>query len=342
MSFFPATSSGGTFANLSVSTSFAYGSSTRSTDLPLILNGAGGTFRLVTWQTAGVKRFDLGVSNGAESGGNAGTDFFLNAFDDGGNFIGTLFNGYRANGVFSINNVAVQSGVIMNTSITDSTAATPAAGDSSTALATTAFVGTATNGMVTLSTTGGTTTLAQAQYSAPVLLVTGALTSNAVLIYPNSRVMTVSNNTTGAFSLTVRTAAGTGVVVPQGFCRYLIANGVNVVRGSNETPASAALQWTGGAVVANGTYYFTVAAPYAGTITSLDYFTGAGSFTVAVQVGAAVVTGLSAVAVSSATQANAAATGANTFAAGQMISVVISAAANSPTNAVLNLRITKA
>lgn len=94
--------------------------------------------------------------------------------------------------------------------------------------------------------------------------------------------------------------------------------------------------------MANGTYYFAIAAPYAGTVDSLDYFTGAGSFTAAVQIGATPVTGLSAVAVSSATAANAAATGANTFAAGQLISVVISAAANSPTNAALNLRIRRA
>ena len=196
--------------------------------------------------------------------------------------------------------------------------------------------------MATLSTTGGTTTLTQAQYAAAALSVTGALASNAILVVPNSGIITVINRTSGAFTLTVKTASGTGVSVAQGMGRYLIADGTNVVRGDAETPAAAMLQWAGGAIVTNGTYYFTVSAPYAGTILSMDYFTGAGSFTANVRIASTSVTGLAAVAVSSATQANTTATGANAFAAGQAISVVITSATSSPTNAALGLRLAKA
>lgn len=108
------------------------------------------------------------------------------------------------------------------------------------------------------------------------------------------------------------------------------------------TAASVLIQWTGGTVVGNGTYYFTIFAPFAGTINSMDYLIGTGSFTANVQVAGVSVTGLGAVAVSSATQANLAATAANTFTAGQVISLVVTAATGTATNAALNLRITRA
>lgn len=100
------------------------------------------------------------------------------------------------------------------------------------------------------------------------------------------------------------------------------------------------LQWTGGATVANGTYWFVANTPYAGTITSLDFLTGNGSFTADVQIGGVSVTGLSAVAVSSATLSNAAATAANTFSAGAIITVIVTSAVSAPTNALLELNVT--
>jgi hypothetical protein len=110
-----------------------------------------------------------------------------------------------------------------------------------------------------------------------------------------------------------------------------------------QTNASWQLEWTGGVLVANGTYYFAISAPYGGTILSLDYVTAAStSFVANIQIAGTSVTSLSAITVNSATVANTAATGANTFTAGQVITVVITSATSSPTNAVLNLRIAKA
>jgi hypothetical protein len=99
-------------------------------------------------------------------------------------------------------------------------------------------------------------------------------------------------------------------------------------------------QWVSGAVVSNDTIYFAYDAPYGGTITALTYFTGAGSFSVAVQINGTNVTGLGAVAVSSATPATATATAANTFTAGQRITAVVTSATGSPTDAVLSLAAT--
>lgn len=66
-------------------------------------------------------------------------------------------------------------------------------------------------------TTGGTVTITVAQAKYPVLVISGALTSNLQLVLPNTlRRWLIVNTTSGAFTTTVRTAAGTGVQVPQG------------------------------------------------------------------------------------------------------------------------------
>ena len=99
-------------------------------------------------------------------------------------------------------------------------------------------------------------------------------------------------------------------------------------------------QWVSGAVVANDTVWLVYDAPYAGTVQSLTYFTGVGSFAVAIQINGTNVTGLGAIAVSSATPATATASAANTFAAGQRITAVVTAATGSPTDALLSLAVT--
>ena len=110
-----------------------------------------------------------------------------------------------------------------------------------------------------------------------------------------------------------------------------------------ETTDSWKLQWTGGTVVANGTYWFSISTPYGGTILSMDYATsGSTSFVANVKIAGASVTSLSAITVNSATVANTLATGANVFTAGQVITVAITSATGSPTNAILNLRFAKA
>jgi len=98
-------------------------------------------------------------------------------------------------------------------------------------------------------------------------------------------------------------------------------------------------QWQNAATVSDDTVWWWDM-PYGGTISTLKYFTGAGSFTVAIKVNGVPVTGLSAVAVSSATPATATATALNVFPAGANVSVVITGSTGSPTDALLSLAVT--
>ncbi len=62
----------------------------------------------------------------------------------------------------------------------------------------------------------------------------GVLTGNRALILPTKpRQFIVQNNCTGAFTLTVKTAAGTGVVVPQGGSVHVCCDGTNIVNATS-------------------------------------------------------------------------------------------------------------
>jgi hypothetical protein len=68
-------------------------------------------------------------------------------------------------------------------------------------------------------------------YEADVLELTGAITANIQVIVPlSAHQWTVFNNTTGAFTVTVIGATGTGIVVGQAKRAILYADGTNVVR----------------------------------------------------------------------------------------------------------------
>jgi hypothetical protein len=67
------------------------------------------------------------------------------------------------------------------------------------------------------SLTGGVVTLSFAEACAPVIVLAGALVANLQLVLPNlKQEWRIVNLTTGLFTTTVRTAAGVGVLVPQG------------------------------------------------------------------------------------------------------------------------------
>lgn len=88
---------------------------------------------------------------------------------------------------------------------------------------------------MTTKATGLVVTTADVTLTAPqarceYLPVTGLLTGNRALIVPNNWKGIIHNGTTGAFTLTVKTLAGTGIVVAQNMRATLFADGVNVVR----------------------------------------------------------------------------------------------------------------
>lgn len=64
---------------------------------------------------------------------------------------------------------------------------------------------------------GGVRVLTTAESRMSVIVCTGALVANQQIVVPNQiRRWLIINSTTGAFSLTVKTAAGAGIAIPQG------------------------------------------------------------------------------------------------------------------------------
>ena len=76
-------------------------------------------------------------------------------------------------------------------------------------------------------------TLTAAEALNATIQCTGALTGNINVIVPTvEQRWTFHNGTSGAFTLTVKTSAGTGIVVPQGEKMDLYCDGTNVVIGA--------------------------------------------------------------------------------------------------------------
>ncbi|MBV7583843.1 phage tail protein [Pseudomonas sp. PDM33] len=110
------------------------------------------------------------------------------------------------------------------------TAPSPAQGDLSSRLATTTYVRNLVSGQLVKSVAGGSdVTLTSDEVGYGMLVFTGALTANINVVVPNGyQQWVVHNRTSGAFSLTLKTSAGTGVTVTQGRQRMLVCNSVDV------------------------------------------------------------------------------------------------------------------
>lgn len=76
----------------------------------------------------------------------------------------------------------------------------------------------------------GDTTLTDAEMRNAILRLTGVLTGNRNIIVPNrDKIYIIHNTTTGAFTITVKTLAGSGIVVEQGFKALVYCDGTNVL-----------------------------------------------------------------------------------------------------------------
>jgi len=92
-----------------------------------------------------------------------------------------------------------------------------------------------------LTITGGTTTLTSAQAANTIQEYSGVLTSNQIIVVPSTvQLYTFTNNSTGAFSLTIKTAVfgGATVVVPQGDSLVVICDGTNVYNAASGSASS--------------------------------------------------------------------------------------------------------
>lgn len=102
-----------------------------------------------------------------------------------------------------------------------------------------------------LSTTGGTTTLTTAQNRYPLILVTGVLVSNAVItVRTFEKHFVVINSTTGAFTVTIKTSAGTGKTLPRGSATQVYCDGTNVSLARRQVIPHAAGAGTADAITA--------------------------------------------------------------------------------------------
>jgi len=92
-----------------------------------------------------------------------------------------------------------------------------------------------------LAVTGGTITLTSAQASNTIQEYSGALASNQIIVVPSTvQLYSFVNNTTGAYTLTVKTsiAGGATVSVPQGGTLILVCDGTNVYNAASGSSSS--------------------------------------------------------------------------------------------------------
>lgn len=89
---------------------------------------------------------------------------------------------------------------------------------------------TANTSLGSVDVSAGDVTLNSTQSGLKYYTATGALTANRNIIVPNNWEGGVYNNTSGAFSVTWKTASGSGVAVAQTKRAFLYGDGTNVVR----------------------------------------------------------------------------------------------------------------
>jgi len=130
----------------------------------------------------------------------------------------------------------------------------------------------------------GTVTLTAAQYQAPIITITGALTANVNYQIPSGvgGFWYIYNNTTGNYTITISNAGGgTSLVIAQTYTTICISDGINIGRGDtapgaggggtvfsvNASGASTGLTFSGGPITASGTLTLagTLASGYGGT-----------------------------------------------------------------------------
>lgn len=118
--------------------------------------------------------------------------------------------------------------------LTDSNVTDPEATTGSPLPAAAGWVPDTTNGIAAITMTNANVTLTPLQYGRPIVVITGTLSASLNLIFPNiSQEWTVVNNTTGAFSITAKTAAGTGVVIVG--TQIVYGDGTNIYAGPGGT-----------------------------------------------------------------------------------------------------------
>lgn len=92
-----------------------------------------------------------------------------------------------------------------------------------------------------VSVTGGTTTLTSAQAANTIQVYTGTLTSNQIIIVPSTvQLYSITNNTTGSFTFTVKTAVGGGasITISQSSSIIAVCDGTNVYNSASSSSSA--------------------------------------------------------------------------------------------------------
>jgi len=94
-------------------------------------------------------------------------------------------------------------------------------------------------GSQAITVTTADVTVSQIQSAYPVIIVSGTLTGARNLIFPAIvGEWIIQNNTTGSYTLTAKTASGTGVTLTQGQSTFVYGDGANIVFADSSKVAS--------------------------------------------------------------------------------------------------------
>lgn len=203
-----------------------------------IASSGPGAIKGLELDTGNLQRWTIFSDNTAELGANAGSNFQLSAYSDTGALLSTPISIQRSNGLVTVATGLVVSGGLSATNLAlfsgnvqfsgaSTTAPTRAAGDSTTNVATTAFVTNALGNFLPL--TGGTLTGPVYGLTAPpgdssAELATTAFVTNAISNIPPGGV-TSFNGRTGAITLTTADIINAGGATAADLGGYLPLTG---------------------------------------------------------------------------------------------------------------------
>jgi len=119
-------------------------------------------------------------------------------------------------------------------------------------------------------TSTNTSQIARNLFLSVTSTVVGGLTATRSLIVPTIyKNYLVKNSTTGGQSILVKTAAGTGITIPNGYTAFVYVDGTNVVQAFDYVPSISSIN----AVIAGGSINFTpigASSPSTGVFTQVD------------------------------------------------------------------------
>ena len=233
-----------------------------------VLNSNAGQYRGLNWKTASVSRWEMGVSNDAETGGNAGSNWYLSRYSDTGNtWVDNPIFISRASGLLSFNwfNTNALSAPGAATGVGSTTGGSLAAATYYVKVCAVDGLGAVTPvgaESAAVTTTGTTSSIAYTWASVPrassyrVYYGTAAGAENAYFTTnTNSFTLTATNGTAGT-PPTVNRTAGANI-----FGRLLIGGAAD--DGSTMLNVTGSGAFSGNAYVNGGTLGLTAAAQYA-------------------------------------------------------------------------------